>query len=184
MSNKTTATNKAQAQAQANGEVMLGGIVSLAMYGKRNFVNGKSDKEDKYRLSLKVNQTTLGKLKETAEPFYKDVEKKWLPDWYKKDLSDFDGEDIFLNFASSYDFPVGEYVNGKLQPLGTFGDFLADNGNINGSKVVASITIKAGALYPKALVIKELHKQDISSIFGEDDEAFNEMLANDNPFED
>ena len=99
MSNKTTATNKAQAQAQANGEVMLGGIVSLAMYGKRNFVNGKSDKEDKYRLSLKVNQTTLGKLKETAEPFYKDVEEKWLPDWFKKDLSDFDGEDIFLNFA-------------------------------------------------------------------------------------
>lgn len=180
----TKANTKAQAQTQANGEVMLGGIVSLAMYGKRSFVNGKSDKEDMYRLSLKINIASLTKLRETAEPYYQDTDEKWLPNWLTKELDEFEGEDIFINLASKYDFPVGEYVNGKLNSLGSFGDFLADNGNINGSKVVVSITIKSGALYPKALVIKELHKQDISSVFGESDDALNELLKSDNPFED
>ena len=184
MKNNTAKKGNTKAQAQGNGEVMLGGIVSLAIYGKRNFPNGKSDKEDMYRLSLKVNLATLTKLRETAEPFYKDVDEKWLPTWFTKDIDEFDGEDIFLNFSSKYDFPVGEYVDGKLEALGSFGDFLNANGNINGSKVVASITIKEGALYPKALVIKELHKTDISSVFGETDDALNELLKSDNPFED
>ena len=182
---KKSATNtKAQKEQKQNGEVMLGGIVSLAMYGKRSFVNGKSDKEDKYRLSLKVNEATLEKLRFVAEPYYADVEDKWMPDWLKKDMSECDGEDIFLNFASAYDFPVGEYVDGELHPLGTFGELLEKNGNINGSKVIASITIKTGALYPRALIIKELHKQDITSIFGEDNSIIENLIEDENPFDD
>ena len=43
--------------------------------------------------------------------------------------------------------------------------FIEANGNINGSKVVLMVTLKEGAIYPQAILIKELHQTNIEDLF-------------------
>lgn len=179
MSKNNTKTNK-QVQEQENGKFYLAGTITTAMYGKRTFANGKSDKDDKYRLSFKVTADVMDKLKETAEPFYEDVEDKWLPDWLTND-TDKDGG--YINLSSNYDIRVGEYIDGKVEDRGSMTDYIADNGgNINGSKAVVLLTIKPGAIYPAALIIKELHKVDLASMFENDAEFKAVFDGDDLPF--
>ena len=177
----TQRTNKKQAQEMETGKIYLPGTITTAMYGKRTFSNGKSDKDSKYRLSIKVTAKTMDKLKEVAEPYYVDVEDKWLPEWLSKD-TDKDGG--YINLSSNFDIRTGEYVNGAIIDKGDMSDYVADNGgNINGSKVVVLVYIKQGAIYPGALLIKELHKVDIGSMFNTDDEDFKAVFdGEDLPF--
>ena len=92
---------------------------------------------------------------------------KWIPDWYKKDAA----ETEYLNFSSSFDIRIGELgVHNRMFDKGTMSDYIkANGGNINGSKVVLSVTIKKGAVYPSAILVKELHSQTINDMFGGDD---------------
>ena len=169
MAGKNNTKKNTQAE-QESGKIYLAGTITTAMYGKRTFANGKSDKEEKYRLSMKLTAETMDKLKEAAEPFYVDVEEKWLPEWLTGD-TDKDGG--YINFSSNYDIRTGEYVNGAIVDKGGMSDYVADNGgNINGSKAVVLVIIKPGAIYPGALLIKELHKVDIGSMFNADDADF------------
>lgn len=167
---------QAEAQEQESGKFYLLGTITTAMYGKRTFANGKKDKEEKYRVSLKCTAETIEKLKDTAEPFYVDTDEKYLPDWLTKDTPEDGG---YINLASSFPFRVGEYVNGAIVDKGELPEYLeANGGNINGSTAIVLVTIKPGALYPAALLIKELKKQDIGSMFAgsEFTEAFGEEL--------
>ena len=179
MAGKTT-NKKAAQEKQESGKYYLAGTVTTAMYGKRNFPNGKSDKEDKYRLSLKCTADAINGLREAAEPFYVDTEDKWMPEWMKTDP---DEEGGYINFASGFDIRCGEYRDGEIIDKGDMTDYIADNGgNINGSKVVVSVTIKPGAIYPAAMIIKELHKQDIASMFDTDDNGFMSAMGEELPF--
>lgn len=178
-STKTDA-KKEQNQKPESEKYYLAGTVTTALYGKRTFANGKSDKEDKYRLSLKCTKKAIEGLKEAAEPFYVDVEDKWLPEWLTEETADDGG---YINLSSFYPFPVGEYVNGEIQNRGMLQEFLTENGgNINGSEVVALVSIKPGAIYPAALLIKKLKKQDIGSMFKTDDNGFMEAFGEELPF--
>ena len=153
----------------------LVGTITTAMYGKRTFANGKSDKENKYRLSLKCSQQAIDGLKEAAEPFYEDVKEDYIPNWYKEDASADGG---YINLASGFDIRVGMYEDGRIVDKGKMVDFINENGgNINGSKVVVSVTIKKGSIYPSTMIIKELKVQDISSMFNENelDSLFSSM---------
>lgn len=178
--NTKTDAKKEQNQTPESAKHYLSGTISAALYGKRQFANGKSDKEDKYRLSLKCTKKAIEGLKEAAEPFYVDVEDKWLPEWLTKDTPDDGG---YINLSSSYCFHVGEYINGEIIDKGDFDVYIADNGgNINGSEVVALVSIKPGAIYPAALLIKTLKKQDIGSMFKTDDDGFMEAFGEELPF--
>jgi hypothetical protein len=144
------------------------------MFGRREFKKG-SDSKDKYRISLKIEPEDMEKLIEEAEPFYEDTEEKWLPKWY----TDEDARE-FLNLSSNYDLKIGIKENGQLKDLGTMWDYIQDNGNINGSKVVLLVTLKPGAIYPQAILIKELHQTNIEDLFngfmetdGDDELPFN-----------
>lgn len=173
-------TDAKKNQKPESGKYYLAGTVTTALYGKRTFTNGKSDKEDKYRLSLKCTKKAIEGLKEAAEPFYVDVEDKWLPEWLTKYTNEDGG---YINLSSSYTFPVGEYVDGEIQNRGIFQEFLTENGgNINGSEVVALVSIKPGAIYPAALLIKTLKKQDIGNLFKTDDNGFIEAFGEELPF--
>lgn len=173
-------TNKKQNQEQESGKFYLAGTVTTAMYGKRNFSNGKSDKEDKYRISLKCTAEAIRGLKEAAEPFYVDSDDKWVPDWMKNE-PDKDGG--YINLSSGFDIRVGEYRDGEIVDFGDMTDYISDQGgNINGSKVVVAVTIKQGAIYPAAMIVKELHKQDIGSMFDTDDQGFITAFGDELPF--
>ena len=173
------ATKKAAAKQQEKKEnesksLYVRGILTEAMYGRREFKKG-SDSKDKYRISLKIEPEDMEKLIEEAEPFYEDTEEKWLPKWY----TDEDARE-FLNLSSNFDLKIGIKENGQLKDLGTMWDYIQDNGNINGSKVVLLVTLKPGAIYPQAILIKELHQTNIEDLFngfmvtdGDDELPFN-----------
>ena len=112
----------------------------------------------------------MDKLKGSSRALLCRCRRKWLPEWLTGD-TDKDGG--YINLSSNYDIRTGEYVNGAIVDKGGMSDYVADNGgNINGSKAVVLVIIKPGAIYPGALLIKELHKVDIGSMFNADDADF------------
>ena len=157
-------TNKKAAKAEEKTEsksVYLRGVITEAMYGKRSFGKG-SDSKDKYRISLKVVPVDMEKLIEEAEPFYEDTDEKWIPKWY----TDEDARE-FLNLSSNFDIKIGKKTaDGQLEDLGKMMEYIEKNGNINGSEVVLMVTLKPGAIYPQAILIKKLHTQTIGEMFG------------------
>ena len=158
MAAKTT-KKAAKTEAPESKSLYLRGIITEAMYGRREFKRGQDSKE-KYRISLKIEPEDMDKLIEEAEPFYEETEEKWLPKWY----TDEDARE-FLNLSSNFDIKIGKKENGKLVDCGTMMSFIEANGNINGSKVVLMVTLKPGAIYPQAILIKELHQTNIEDLF-------------------
>ena len=159
-------------------QVVIAGVVTTAMYGKRNFSTGQSDDTEKYRISIKVKPSAVQALKDAAEGYFEGIDDKWIPDWYKKDAA----ETEYLNFSSSFDIRIGELgVNNRMFDKGTMSEYIRVNGgNINGSKIALSLTIKKGAVYPAAILVKELHSQTINDMF--DGNELDNLLA-ENPFE-
>ena len=171
MAAKTTNKKAAKAEEKIESKsVYLRGVITEAMYGKRSFGKG-SDSKDKYRISLKIVPEDMDKLVEEAEPFYEDTDDAWIPKWFK----DEDARE-FLNLSSNYDIKIGMKTAEGVKDYGTMMDYIADNGNINGSEVVLMVTLKPGAIYPQAILIKKLHTQTIGEMFngfediGEDEE--------------
>lgn len=160
-------------------QVIIAGVVTTAMYGKRNFSTGQSDDTEKYRVSIKVKPAAVQALKDAAEGYFEGIEDKWIPDWYKKEAAEIE----YLNFSSSFDIRIGELgVNNRMLDKGTMSDYIkANGGNINGSKIALSLTIKKGAVYPAAILVKELHSQTINDMF--DGNELDNLLS-ENPFED
>lgn len=171
MAAKTTNKKAAKAEEKIESKsVYLRGVITEAMYGKRSFGKG-SDSKEKYRISLKINPDDMDKLIEEAEPFYEDTDEKWIPKWY----TDEDARE-YINLSSNFDIKIGKKTEEGVVDCGTMMDFIADNGNINGSEVVLMVTLKPGAIYPQAILIKKLHTQTIGEMFngfediGEDEE--------------
>ena len=135
------------------------GILTDAFYGRKAFdKNGK----DKYRISIKAVPEDMEALVDAAGPYYEGTDEKWLPKWF----TDEDARE-FLNLASNFDIKAG-YKNpetGKIEELGDLTDYIADHGNINGSKVVLMVTLKEGAIYPASILIKELKQTTIADMF-------------------
>lgn len=160
MAAKTTNKKAAKAEEKIESKsVYLRGVITEAMYGKRSFGKG-SDSKDKYRISLKVVPDDMDKLIEEAEPFYEETDEKWIPKWF----TDEDARE-FLNLSSNFDIKIGKKTADGVEDCGTMMEFIEENGNINGSEVVLMITLKPGAIYPQAILIKKLHTQTIGEMF-------------------
>lgn len=159
MANNKKNTKAAEKTAPESKSLYLRGIITEAMYGRREFKRG-SDSKDKYRISLKIEPEDMEMLLAEAEPFYENTDEKWLPKWY----TDEDARE-FINLSSNFDIKIGKKEDGKLVDCGTMMSFIEANGNINGSKVVLMVTLKEGAIYPQAILIKELHQTNIEDLF-------------------
>ena len=160
MAAKTTNKKAAKAEEETKSKsVYLRGVITEAMFGKRSFGKG-SDSKDKYRISLKVVSEDMDKLIEEAEPFYEETDEKWLPKWY----TDEDARE-FLNLSSNFDIKIGKKTENGVEDCGTMMSFIEANGNINGSEVILMVTLKPGAIYPQAILIKKLHTQTIGEMF-------------------
>lgn len=174
MATKKVAAKQQEKKKNESKSLYLRGILTEAMFGRREFKKG-SDSKDKYRIGLKIEPEDMKKLIEEAEPFYEDTDDAWIPKWFKdKNARE------FLNLSSNYDLKIGVKEDGQLKDLGTMWDYIQGNGNINGSKVVILVTLKPGAIYPQAILIKELHQTNIEDLFdgfmetdGDDELPFN-----------
>lgn len=148
------------------------GVITSFMFGKT-----QKDKNEKYRISLKVSKEELEKLREKAAPFFAETDKKWLPDWYTKD----DAE--YINFKSIYPVQCGvRDEHNNVTPY-SMDDVLEKYGFVSGSVAMVSVTIKEDAIYPAAVLIVKLETKTISDYFEGEDFDFASM-AEDNPFED
>lgn len=161
MAAKTTKTNnkKVEVEELKAKSVYLRGVITEAMFGKRSFGKG-SDSKEKYRISLKVVPDDMERLIEEAEPYYEETDEKWIPKWY----TDEDARE-FLNLSSNFDIKIGKKTENGVEDCGTMMSFIEANGNINGSEVVLMVTLKPGAIYPQAILIKKLHTQTIGEMF-------------------
>lgn len=141
--------------------VYVRGILTDAFYGKRSFKKGE-DAKDKYRFSIKANADDMAALVEAAGPYYEDTDEKWIPKWF----TDEDARE-YLNLSSNFDIKAGmkNPETGKIDDIGYLTDYISDNGNINGSKVVIMIVLKEGAIYPVSILIKEIHKVTMAEMF-------------------
>lgn len=141
--------------------VYVRGILTDAFFGKRSFKKGE-DAKDKFRISIKANADDMAALVEAAEPYYEDVDDKWLPKWFTDD----DARE-YLNLSSNFDIKAGmrDPETGKIEDIGYLTDYINQNGNINGSKVVLMIVLKEGAIYPVSILIKEVHKVTMAEMF-------------------
>lgn len=159
---KANKANNANSEGMKPKSVYIRGTLVDAMYGKRSFSKG-SDSKEKYRISIRAIPEDMEALVEAAEPYYAETDEKWLPKWY----TDEDARE-YLNVSSNFDIKAGlKNDDGSIQELGNLMDYIGDNGNINGSKVVLMVLIKEGAIYPQSILIKELHQTSISDMFAD-----------------
>ena len=76
--------------------------------------------------------------------FYKDKNKKWIPDWFKSDKD-------FIALKSAYNVPVKtEWDNTQM----SFAQWV-ERGNIRNAKVTIKCNIKESAIYPNAMLVHE-----------------------------
>lgn len=152
-------------------KVMVCGTITDMMYGKRTYKNGRKDKEDKYRLSLKLADGEMDKFITACKPYYESADDTYTPKFLKEDASD---EDLaYLNFKSSFSFGFILKTKEGFEDLGNFECISDEYGNITGSKVVVTVKVKEGAFYPAAVCIVELHKKSLADFY--DDFDFDEL---------
>ena len=107
------ATKKQEQQAELQPKfVRVCGTVTDMMYGRRTYNNGRKDKEDKFRLSIKPADGEMEKLIKEAIPYYENADANYIPKFLKDDASDEDLE--YLNLKSSFEFPFAKLENGKI----------------------------------------------------------------------
>lgn len=145
--------------------VRVCGTVTDMMYGRRIYSNGRKDKEDKFRLSIKPADGEMEKLIEEAAPYYENADANYIPKFLKDDASDEDLE--YLNLKSSFEFPFAKLENGAIVKAGTFTNVLEQYGNITGSKVVVTVKLVEGAFYPASVCIVELKSKSLTDFYSD-----------------
>lgn len=163
---RTTATKKQEQQAELQPKfVRVCGTVTDMMYGRRTYNNGRKDKEDKFRLSIKPADGEMVKFVKEAEPYYYNADNNYIPKFFKVDASDEDLE--YLNLKSSFEFPFAKLENGAIVEAGTFTNILEQYGNITGSKVVVTVKLVEGAFYPASVCIVELKSKSLTDFYSD-----------------
>lgn len=132
-------------EVKVSKKVIVKGILTSCYYGK-----SKLDKDNnKFRLSIKVEQSEVEKLRNKAVELKTYETTRLVPKWFTDDIETIE----YLNFKSIYDLPL-KHENETT----TLEDVLSDNDNylncrLVGSECRISVTLKEGAIYPNAIMI-------------------------------
>lgn len=123
----------------------------------------KFDKDEKLHISIKFAEGERDKLIAAcdAEGVFNKVSDGFKPKWYKDEKAE------YLNFKSQFDVPtiyVGD--TGKVET--SIEAMLADFGILTGSDVIVAVTLKDGAIYPRAVAFRTLKVTSVSDLFGDE----------------
>lgn len=149
------------------------GTVTDLMFGRRNFKNGKSDKEERFRITIEPLEGEMQKLIDACTKLYDLNDKNWLPKFMSEDATEDDMK--YINLKSAFDFRIGQLLNRKtreIEEIGGVADVLEKFGNINGSDVAVKINVKKGAYYPLSVLIINQRSKTMSDYY--EDSDFNE----------
>lgn len=128
-------------------EIIFNGVVKYAYYGKSD-----NDKKDKTRILVKVEDDNIEEIRKEITECYKNSSLK--PKFITENGTD-------LMIKSLYDVPCRmDADTSQIKELWSDYDTTAkgfiDMGYTVGAKVKIKVKLKNGAMYPVAIVVKEL----------------------------
>lgn len=139
-------------------KLVVTGTLTAFRYG-----SNKYDKDNnKYYVSVKTSIPAA--IRESIRlEYFEDSKEKYIPEPFRAPGESDD--ECYLNLKSLYEIPVFRFGEGNKRY--SYDDVieLGDGLPPIGSEVKLSIRLKKGALYPLALLIIELVKQDASHYF-------------------
>lgn len=136
--------------------MIIKGLLCECKRTVKEFSKGKKS-EEKLFISLK-NVELTDEQKQELEDAFKDAGSKFTPAW----INNFDG---YVNVSTKFELP---YRYGKKEGT-SLEDLVADGFAWKNAPVSLSLTVKEGAVYPKALII--LGEGEEFNAFAEFDET-------------
>jgi len=123
----------------------------------------KADKEV-YQVSILTHDLTMDVINDIKSRYFSETKEKYLPSFIKKAESD-GPEELYINLSSQYEF--GTFIDGEGNKRYSY-DEVIDLGEglapIH-SEVKLSMRLKEDGIYPLALLIVSLKKQDAADFF-------------------
>lgn len=153
MSKEVTATYNPE-----ESKLVVSGRLTALRYGTNKF-----DKDaNKFYVSVKTS-IPADIREEIRLEYFDDSKEKYIPEPFRKPSESPD--ECYLNLKSLYEIPV--FRDGEGNKRYSFDDVveLGDGLPPIGSEVKLSIRLKKGALYPLAILIVDLVKQDAGKYF-------------------
>lgn len=124
----------------------------------------KGDTET-YQVSVHTPSLTAEVIEDIKKRYFSDTKDRYLPSFIKDAEKDGTKDPLYINLQSQYEF--GTFLPGEGNKRYSFDDVieLGDGLAPRGSEVTLSMRLKEGAIYPLALRIDKLNKQDAADFF-------------------
>lgn len=147
-----------------NNKLVVKGILTSFRFATTRF---QGDKEV-YQVSVKTNAITPEIIADMKARYFSDTKDKYLPSFFKDfekepDKSAKDG--VYINLKSQYEF--GTFLPNEGNKRYSFDDVIEMGEGLAPlkSEVTLSMRLKDNSIYPLALRIDKLNKQDASDYF-------------------
>lgn len=147
-----------------NNKLVVKGILTSFRFATTRF---QGDKEV-YQVSVKTNAITPELINDMKARYFSDTKDKYLPSFFK----DFEKEPeksikdgVYINLKSQYEF--GTFLPNEGNKRYSFDDVIEMGEGLAPlkSEVTLSMRLKDNSIYPLALRIDKLNKQDASDYF-------------------
>lgn len=166
MSEETKATKATQATTNAiykpdDNKLVVTGTLTAFRFASSKF----SGDEEHYQVSVKTSDFTPDLIKAIKDRYFSETKDKYLPSFIKDAEKDGCKDPLYINLKSKYEF--GTFLEGEGNKRYTFDEVieLGDGLAPLHSEVKLSMRLKDGAVYPLALLITKLNKQDAADYF-------------------
>lgn len=147
-----------------NNKLVVKGILTSFRFATTRF---QGDKEV-YQVSVKTNAITPELINDMKARYFSDTKDKYLPSFFKdfeKDPEKSIKDGVYINLKSQYEF--GTFLPNEGNKRYSFDDVIEMGEGLAPlkSEVTLSMRLKDNSIYPLALRIDKLNKQDASDYF-------------------
>lgn len=147
-----------------NNKLVVKGVLTSFRYATTRY---QGDKE-LYQVSVKTEAITPDLIKDLKVRYFSDTKEKYLPSFFKdfeKEPEKSAKEGVYINLKSQYEF--GTFLPNEGNKRYSFDDVIEMGEGLAPlkSEVTLSMRLKENSIYPLALRIDKLNKQDASDYF-------------------
>lgn len=141
-------------------KLVVSGVLTAFRHSTTKY---KADKET-YQVSIRTNALTMEVIKDIKERYFSETKEKYLPSFIKKAESE-GTDELYINLASQFEF--GTFIDGEGNKRYSYDDVLELGEGLAPihSEVKLSMRLKEDGIYPLALLIVTLKKQDAADFF-------------------
>ena len=140
-------------------------VVTGILTGFRFSTSKYSQDKETYQVSIKTSALAPDVIKDIKERYFSDTKDKYLPSFIKDFEKDPGAKEVYINLKSMYEF--GTFIDGEGNKRYSYDDVmdLGDGLAPLHSTVKLSMRLKEGSIYPLAVMILKLQKQDAADYF-------------------